>query len=518
MTGPQRTEQLGTVGRGARLVASSQVLLQASRVFTSIALARLLVPEDFGLAAWATLVNLFFETIRDLGTGHALVQRREVTTRQLSTVFFTNLVVGVLLTILIVVLAPGFTHLVGEPDARPYIQVASLAMLVQAATSVHRSVIQRRLDFRRLAVIDVCNALAGAVVAVVLAWRGWGAWSIVGSMLATAASSAVITAALSGFRPTMEFKLEDLRQIASYSRDMALSRVVNFFTRNGDKVIVGARFDAIALGYYQLANRLILYPMDMTRTVFADVLFPAFSRIQDDDEAIGRSYLRGVAMIALVMFPVVLGLVAVAEPLVVVVLGPKWEPAVPVITIIALVGLIQALTSTTGVLFQAKGRADIQLGFAVVAGVVTMSAYWIGGLYSPEGVALGFLISMVLLAYPSFVLAFRLIGLGVPRLLAQVAPLALAAGTMCALTYGVRRLLEQGAAADSVVLAASVGTGVVVYSALLWVFRVPAVGDLMRIALPARLLETGWLAALARRCSARSLAADQKGSRKISTE
>ncbi|MFV1990355.1 MAG: lipopolysaccharide biosynthesis protein, partial [Acidimicrobiales bacterium] len=447
---------------GARWVAVSEVARQILRVVVALFVARWLGPDEYGLAAIAILINLFLETARDLGTGEAIIQAKDIGDKEFSTLFWLNAAVGAGFFALAYLAAPFLAELFNQPTADDLIRVTSSAILFAGFGIVPRAILRRRLQFRAVAGINLFSASVNGLVAILLASQGAGAWSIA---YATVVSAVMTTAAylvICRWRPFFSYEWHHVGQVAKFSLNLSAFRLVQFFTAHGDKVIVAAAYSPADLGNYNLANRVIRNPMAVTQVSFSTVVFPALSRFQEDNPRVGAAYLRGVGVVVAVIFPIVALVVALAHPLVSFVLGDEWLVAVPIVGILALVGAVQSMTLTAGTLFRAKGRTDLLFRFGLVASPVSLLAYWLGAKVSVVGVAWGYLASVVLLFYPLFRLCLGLVDMRVRRLLKRVVPVAAAAIFTGAAVYGVRRVLENAGASELLVLSlASVSGGLV---------------------------------------------------------
>jgi PST family polysaccharide transporter len=198
--------------------------------------------------------------------------------------------------------------------------------------------------------------------------------------------------------------------------------LVHFAARNGDNVLVGRYLGAAALGYYQFAYNLMLYPIGNISGVFGRALFPGFSRLQDDNERFGRAYLRVCALVSLITLPIIFGMIATAEPLVLVILGSQWTPVIPVLQILAPVGLIQSISTTVSHIYTVKGRTGVLFVWSILTTAITLVGVVIGLRFGVTGVAIGYLATNVILAYPNFAVPLRFIDLNVWSLVKTIWP------------------------------------------------------------------------------------------------
>ena len=474
-----RSNVAASVRSGARLVTASQASLQVVRLLVAVVLARLLDPGDFGLVAMAYVVVNFLDIFKDLGTKAAVVQRQTVTREFASSVFVVNVALGAGLTLLIVAVAPLVATVYGEPDVRPVLQVLGVVIGVSSWGLVHQAYLHRRMQFGRLALLHIAIAATNAAVSLTLAFAGWGVWALVLGALSGSVVANVLAWSLSGLRLVPHFSRQDLREIRKFSLNLSGSQMVGFTISNADKFIIGRWLGATALGHYNIAQRILLYPVRAITQMLQEVLFPAMSRIQDDDAALGRGYLRALSGIALLIFPAMTGIAVTASPFVLGVLGSKWEPAIPVIVIIASVGALKSLLHTTSLLYVVKARTDWLLRWTLVAGGLSVASYVVGLPFGIVGVATAYAGVQVLLFYPAFAIPFRLIGLPFSALLRALLPYAISSMVMGAAVLVLRRALELLGVGHLPVLIASVGAGVTVYLVMVIVWRASAVRELI---------------------------------------
>lgn len=473
---------------GARWMTISQLVVQVTRIGVSVLLARLLAPSDFGLLALALVVTQFLDMFVDLGTGSAIVQRSGLTHRMASSVFFLNVGLGVVLAAGMALAAPLIAALYDVPDATPILRGMSVAVMITALGVVQQGLLRRWMKFGLFGIANAATALVTGMLAIPLALAGFGVWALVIGTVGGIAVRTLLVWWFSRWRPHAVFSIADLRSMASFSGNLSLFNLSSFFIANADKFIIGRFLGAAALGLYSLADRALMYPVRSITIVIQELLFPAFSRVQKNDESIRRGYLRACSGIALVTFPAMFGLMVVAGPFVEIVLGEQWIPAIPLVTVLAPVGAIQSLAYTVGVLYRAKGRTDRLLRWGLVSGLVIVAGYVIGLPWGIDGVAYSYGATMFLLSYPAFVLAFALIDLRFADFARALRPYVAATAIMVAATLAIRVALELAGASQATVLAVCVASAALTYCMLMYRSRPAALRDLMSLTGLSRLL------------------------------
>jgi O-antigen/teichoic acid export membrane protein len=395
---------------GVKWSTLSQGGRQIIQLITTIVLTRLLSPSDFGVISMAAVVTGFLSLFHDLGTSAAVIQKRMVSEIFLSSIFWVNAVFGLSVAFGLYLCAPLVADFYKEPNVASVLKVLSLSFLIAGFGIVQQAIMERDLAFGKLAKIELIASLSSALLGIGLACLGARVWSLVYQALMLATVTTALLWVSSGWRPK-KFKMGELASVARFSLNLTGFNVFNYFARNADYIVIGRFLGAQDLGYYTMAYRIMLFPIQTISTVIGRVTFPVYSRIQEDNAVFRRIYLKATGAIALISFPMMIGLWGIAEPFVLTVLGPKWEPVVLLILILSPVGLVQSTITTVGAIYQAKGRSDLLLRVGALTGVITIVAFIIGVQWGMIGVAVTYAIATGVCMYPNFIIPFRLIDL-----------------------------------------------------------------------------------------------------------
>lgn len=467
---------------GARWLGLSQLLTQILRIVVYVLLARLLKPEDFGLLAMAVVVTSFLEIFRDFGTRTAIVQRKSVDQKFLSSLFIFNLCLGIFLTLATVTGAPLAALAFDNPDVIDVLRWVSLSILIASIGLTYQGMLYRQLRFRALSLIQVVSALSHALVSIGLAAMGFGVWALVAGILASTLATTTTSAVLSDYRPHLYYSSGDIRSVLNFSANLSASQLFGFLIHNADKFVIGRLLGAAPLGFYNLAQRMVSHPVVAFGQVTHNVLFPSLARRQDNNPALRRAVLRSVCALGAVTFPAMLGLSSVAETFVVVVLGPEWSPAIIVIAILAPTWAALTISDTVLLVYKAKGRTDLLLIWTIVSGSMTVCAYLIGVRWGLPGVAIAYGCAALLIVPLSLVYPLRMIEMSFRAFLRPMIPFVVCSIFMY-LFVTLTQLLAAGVALSPVaVLSISVPIGVVAYAIPMLVWRPPVVADILRTA------------------------------------
>ncbi len=467
---------------GVAWISLFQIARQLLQVASVSILARKVPPSAYGLVAMAALLTAFLEMLRDAGTGYALIREREVSTELVSTVFWLTCGLGLAFSLIIVALSVPAAHFFHEPQVAPILQWLAVAFFAGAISVVPAAMLNREMAFRKLAVAQTAGAVAGTIVAIAIALAGGKVWSlVVGSIVTSVVTTiAIFYAASLRIRPL--FRPADARHIVSFGLNLSGFNLVNYFSRNADNLLVGKFLGSVPLGFYQMGYMLMTYPIQNFSSVVAQVVYPALSKIHDDSERFCAAYLRMCRVIGLLTFPLMLGLAVTAQPFVRVFLGPHWIPVAGLLIIFGPLGAAQSIYTTVGLVYNTKGRPDVQLKWGMFAGVVYVASFVIGLHWGIIGVAGCYALAWFLLMVPSFIIPFRLVGLSGMRLLATLWPTIWMALVMTAVCEGWRQLLRHIGSRNALVdLVSTVAIGVVCYSLLVLWRRPQVLADLATI-------------------------------------
>jgi O-antigen/teichoic acid export membrane protein len=363
---------------GLRWSGSSQVLQQVLNLGCSVVLARLLVPEDFGLLAMASVFTGIVFFVLDLGLGAALVQRKDIQERQISSVFWINVMVGLVMTMLGVASSWGIAAFYGSPAVQPIVALLSCNFLFSSLGKTQTSLLMRQMNFRSLELRTLIALVAGIMAAIVLAFMGFGVWSLVARILVTGAVEVITLWSVSSWRPRFQFCWADVRELVSFGNEVLLGNLLLYIGRNADNLLIGKFIGTTGLGYYALAYNVMMLPVQRASQVFAAVLFPTLSRIQEDVERVKRSWFRASRLIAAVTMPMMFGLVVLAPQFVETVYGQKWLPVVPLLQILAMSGIVQSLSRLNSTVLMSLGKVRLRLKLTFFSVAIAICSFIAG--------------------------------------------------------------------------------------------------------------------------------------------
>lgn len=333
------------------------------RFVQNVVLAHLLLPSDFGLMAMTILAVGAFIPVFDLGIGAALIQQKEVSQVQHSTLFWMNVLGGIFLFGIFLIAAPWIAAFFKEEALSGYIRVASLIFLILPWGIQHSAMLQKELRFDLFNKARIFSMLTGFGTALILAFMGYGAWALVWAYLL---ETAIITTLHIGYgfrllAFSFQFDLGAIEGMMRFGLYHGSNNFINYISANVDKLLIGKFLDAQSLGLYSLAWNLILIPLRYVNPIANSIIFPFFAKIQDKAEKIARYYQLALSLLIMVNAPFFIILTVASKEFLLVVYGEKWQGASAVLQLLCVVGFLKSLSNPGGTLMLAKGRADINL-------------------------------------------------------------------------------------------------------------------------------------------------------------
>lgn len=390
--------------RGAAVTMSAQAIKFLLQMTSTAVLARLLTPADFGLVAMVAAFTGFVGLFKDLGLSMATVQRVEITSEQVSTLFWANVVVSIILAAVGMALAPAVTWFYGEPRLGLVTIAISATFIFGGLAAQHTALLQRRLRFASLALIDVVSMLCGVGIGVLLALLGAKYWALIAMTAAQSFLAALGAWIASGWRPGMARRGSGILPMLKFGGNLTGFNSLNYFTRNLDNILIGSVLGSMQLGIYSKAYNLLTVPISQINAPLAAVAMPTLCRLQHNPAQFRRYYLRAVEMIAFFGMPLVAYAFVHANDLIRVLLGAQWMGAVPVFRWLAPAAFIGTLNVAPGWLCGSLGRTNRQFRWAILSTPVMVAAFVVGLRWGAVGVAAAFSISwcglfFALLAY-----------------------------------------------------------------------------------------------------------------------
>jgi polysaccharide transporter, PST family len=477
-----------TSARGFVWTFTQALAVRVLSLLGFVVLARLLSPHDYGLVAIANVFVYLLQILAAGGLGGALVQRPEVDDVDLDSVFWIGLGISAALTLLLVAAAWPLASIYHQPDLRPVLQVLSLTFLAIGVGSTPSAVLQRRLQFRAIAIATMIANVVATVVGVAFAYAGFGVWSLVVQTILGIAVPLPYLIARSGYRPGRAVSVERFRDLFKMSRLFVGQSLLGFLNSRTDDFLVGSALGSIALGIYSVGYRIETVALDVLASAARNVAFPVFARVQHDRARLGRAYTSVAQMSTVIAAPGFMLMFAAAPEIIHVVFGAKWDAAIPVMRILCLFGPLQSAMQFNSSLLGSTGHAGLSVRIGVVSTILQVIAFAIAVSFGIEWVAASFVIRAYLIAPVWLVAAARIVNGSVRHHVGALMPPAISSLAMTAAVMALGHELH--GIPDTARLLVMLGAGPFIYVAVLWAIGRDALHeaiDYARLALPGRL-------------------------------
>lgn len=386
--------------RGGLARIITQITNLLLRTGTLMIMARILVPKDFGLVGMVTAVIGVFSVFRDFGLSSAAVQRTEITAEQSSTLFWINMLVGLILGAITVALGPLVAAFYHEPRLVKVTAVMATAFVFNSASVQHSALLERQMRFVALSVIDVISLAVSTSIGIGMALHGFGYWSLVATVTVTPLVYTIGVWLTSRWMPGLPHRHLEILHMMRFGSALTLNGLIMYLAMNLDKVLLGRFWGMEALGIYGRAYQLVNIPTDNLNSAAGGVVFAALSRLQDDPSRLRSFFLKGYSLVLSLTIPIALMSAAFGDDIIHVFLGPKWQNAIPIFRILSLATMAFAMISPLNWVLASCGLVGRGLRMALVMAPVLVAGYFIGLPWGPRGVAIAYSSVMMLAVVP----------------------------------------------------------------------------------------------------------------------
>jgi PST family polysaccharide transporter len=363
-------------------------------------LARLLDPKDFGLVGMVTAFTGVLTLFRDFGLSSAAIQRPTITEQQISTLFWINILLGVLLGLVVLAIAPVIADFYHEPQLFGVTAIMATGFVFNAAGIQHSALLQRQMRFTTLAVISVFSLMVGSAIAIGGARVGYGYWALVAMSVASPLIATIGFWLATGWVPGMPHRGSGIRSIMHFGGTLTLNGLLAYVAYNAEKAMIGWAWGADAIGLYGRAYQLVNIPTENLNSAVGEVAFSALSRLQNDPIRLKTYFLKGFSFVLGLTLPITIIGALLADDVVLVLLGPKWKDAAALVRLLAPTIAIFAIVNPLGWLVYSMGLVVRSLKIALAFAPGMIAGCIIGLPYGPKGVAFAYSTVMAIWAVP----------------------------------------------------------------------------------------------------------------------
>ncbi len=423
---------------GLRWLSGAKFAGQLFAWVITLVVIRLLTQADYGLMAMAMLFVNFLMLLNELGLGAVLIQREQLDEEEVRRIFGIVLFVNLVFFIILFFSAPLFADFFGEQRLTAIIQVLSFQFLIGAFEVVPVSLLERELDYKKKSLVYLGASVSGGVTTLLLALNGFGVWSLVWGSMTSMILKTIGINVVSPFLHLPLLSLSGLKKTLSFGGLVTIERTMWFFYIQADVLIIGKLLGKEALGLYAVAMHISSLVMHKIGGIINDVVFPAFSRVQGDQEKVASYFLKAVRIMSFIVFPLFFGMAAVADEFVLVVLGDKWTEIAPILSILVLVMPLRMVSNLLPPALQGVGRADTSVYNLGLATIVMPLAFIAGSPWGLMGVSLSWLIAFPLVFYTMLARSVRHLCVTLIEVFQAMMPPAISSLVMLLVIYGVK--------------------------------------------------------------------------------
>jgi len=408
----------------------------------NIIIARLLLPADYGLIAMLAIFIALAQSLVDSGFNVALIQKKNVEEKDLSTVFYFNIASGIVIYATLYFSSNLIAEFYNIPLLSILAKVIGINILINSLVLVHRTILAKKLDFKKQAIINIISTIISGGTGITAAFMGYGVWALVIQTLTRNALITILFWSLNTWCPSLVFSFSSIKSLFRFGSRMLVAGILNVIFDNLYLITIGKFYSAKELGYYSRAVQFNQFPASSVSSIVQQVFLPIFSKIQDEDERIISAYRRMLKLVAFVMFPLMICLGAVAKPLILLLLTEKWLPVAPLLQILVLIGMMYPIHSLNLNLLNVKGRSDLFLRLEVIKKIFIVIAVIITIPYGLMAVVIGQVIISILGFFLNTYYTNQIFGYGPFRQIKDFAPYLVLAMIMGLLAYLITTIVS----------------------------------------------------------------------------
>lgn len=421
--------------KGAVWTYAQQFGTQLISFVVSIFLARILLPEEFGLIGMIAIFMGIGTILFDGGMTSSLIRSDDLEESDYSTVFIFNLLVSLGVYFIIFISAPFIADFYHQPILANVTRIYALSFVFSAFGSVQNTILTKAMNFKKQTLLTIPALLAGSIVALIMAIKGFGVWSLVGMTLINTFVLSMTLWFTSKWKPTFVFSKNKFRKHFNYGYKLTLSGVLDIIFTNIYQIVIGRFFSANIVGYYTRANQLMMMPVGNVSTALNKVAFPLFAEIQNDKDRLRSAYKKIMLLVLFIINPIIVLMLVLAEPLTVFLFTDKWLPMVPLFQIICLSGLLYPLHLYNLLILQVKGRSDLFLKLEIVKKILAAVVLFLSFYFGLYGLLWGQLIFSILALFINTYFAGSMINYKMAEQLKDMLPLFILAGFVAICVY-----------------------------------------------------------------------------------
>ena len=437
------------------------------------------MPEEFGLIGMLAIFMGLGVVLFEGGLTSSLIRSNDLEKDDYSTVFYFNIIGAFLVYILIFVLSPFIADFYDQPALTAITRVYCFSFIISAFGTVQNTILTKELKFKKQVLISVPALLISSVVGIVMAYYGFGVWSLVASFLVNAFFTTLFLWLTSDWYPSLDFNKEKFKMHFNYGYKLTLSGILDVIFTNIYQIIIGRYYSAARVGYYTRANSLMMLPIGNISGALNKVIFPIFSKVQDDIERFKDAYKKVMQMVLFLVTPIIVLMAFLATPLVSFLFGAKWLPIVPIFQIICFTGILYPIHLYNLIVLQVKGRSDLFLKLEVLKKVLIVIILIISYYFGFYALLYGQIIFSVIALFINTHYAGKMLKYGVLAQLRDICPIFVLGALMGFFIYIIDIIMRSQL--DILRLLAGSFSGILIYVFFAWLIKFDSINDIKKL-------------------------------------
>lgn len=347
--------------------------LQGVQFLIGIILARLLSPSDFGLIGMMSIFMSISQTFIDCGFSSALIRQKDVSAVDYGTTFLINFFISLLAFLILFFAAPFIAKFYSTSELELVIQIFSTTLIINALFTVHNVKLMRKVDFKTQSKASICAATISGAIGIALAYNGFGVWSLVTQAICNSTLNLILLTFLLKWFPAPKFSSKSFHKLFGFGSKILIASLISSIYSNIYNIVIGRKFSATTLGYYTRADQMGQFPSQNIASILSRVTYPILSQLQDDTDHLRNVYTKYLQLSCFVIFPLMMGLAALAKPLIILLLGEKWIPSVFLLQILCFAFILDPICNINLSLLYVKGRSDLVLKLEIIKKTIAIT-------------------------------------------------------------------------------------------------------------------------------------------------
>lgn len=426
-----------TAVKGTIWSAVGKFGVMAIQFMIYVVLARLLTPADFGAIGMLMIFITVSQAFADGGFGSALVQKKDTDQTDYSTVFFWSVGIGIVIFLILYCLSPAIAHFYGMPILAPVLRTIGITMIFMGASSTQVARLQKQLQFKQIAIVDICTYLLSAIISISMAAHGFGIWSLVALNLCQTIGKVLILLAITRWLPSLTFSWSAFRKLFSFGGFFFLNFLMEIISNNIQGLIIGKKFSASQMGYYSQAARLEYLTGQSVPQIIAQVMYPIFSQFQDDKARLRAIVTADHRIISFLIYPLLTILIILAPDIIRFIYGDQWGPSVPYYRILMVGGFFICLKNINSYAVAAVGKSKSLFYASIFQWCMLAILLYVGSFFGMIGIMWALTLNMLNI-FLSYITASQIhTGLKITHIIKALLPSAALCLLSAAIVYPI---------------------------------------------------------------------------------